>query len=129
VAEQDVNEPSAPPAGTDSEKVMLLPLMLPDTVPVAFVPLPLSVSARLPENEVPDWVSDQVMRPLPDESVAVPDHVPFTVAGVLAGGAEGVVGVALPPPLQPAAASSAPTANPATTRGKRATIMMESRGF
>ena len=39
VAEHDVNEPSAPPCGTDNENVMLLPVTLPDTVPVAFVPL------------------------------------------------------------------------------------------
>jgi hypothetical protein len=54
VAEHDVNEPSAPPCGTDSENVMLLPVTLPDTVPVAFVPLPLSVIVSVPENDVPD---------------------------------------------------------------------------
>ena len=108
----------------------LLPLTLPDTVPVAFVPVLLSVIARLPENELPDWVSDHVMRPAPDESVAVPDHVPVTLAGELvAGGVEGAVATALPPPLQPRAASSAPTANPARNRGKRVTIMVEIAGI
>jgi len=54
VAEHDVNEPSAPPCGTDSENVMLLPDTLPDTVPVAFVPVPLSVNVNVPENDVAD---------------------------------------------------------------------------
>ena len=54
VAEHDVNEPSAPPCGTDSENVMLLPDTLPDTDPFAFVPVPLSVNVSVPENEVPD---------------------------------------------------------------------------
>ena len=54
VAEHDVNAPSAPPCGTDSENVMLLPDTVPDTDPVPFVPLPLSVSVNVPEKEVPD---------------------------------------------------------------------------
>ena len=54
VAEHDVNEPSAPPCGTDSENVTLFPDRLPDTEPVAFVPVPLSVNVNAPENDVPD---------------------------------------------------------------------------
>ena len=42
------------PWGTDSENVMLFPDTLPDTVPVAFVPVPLSVSVNVPENDVAD---------------------------------------------------------------------------
>ena len=103
-AVQFAPDPVAPPAGTDSEKVTLLPDTVPDTVPVAFVPSLLSVSDRVPENEVPDWVSTHVMSPEPEESVAVPDHEPVTLAVVVVvEGVEelGVVGE-LPPPLQAA---------------------------
>ena len=49
-----MNEPSAPPCGTESENVMLLPDTLPETEPAPFVPLPLSVNVNVPENDEPD---------------------------------------------------------------------------
>jgi len=122
-----VKDPSAPPWGTPSEKVRLFPETVPDTVPVARAPVPLSVSDNVPENDVPDWVNDQVMSPDPDESVAVPDQEPVTFAGE----GEGAVGVVdpddeeLPPPLQPSAALATTIAAAARRRGNRVRIMSE----
>jgi hypothetical protein len=89
----------------DSENVTLLPDTVPDTVPVAFVPSLLSVIDSVPENDVPDCVRAHVMSPDPDESVAVPDHVPLRLVVVVVPVEDdeelGVVGE-LPPPLQAA---------------------------
>ena len=131
LAEQEVNEPSAPPCGTASENVMLLPDTDPDTVPVAFVPVLLSVIDSVPENDVPDWLRDHVIKPEPDESVAVPDHDPVTLAG---DDGEGEVGDddpedELPPPLQPLAATVAQIAAAVTTRRNRVRIMVKLGGF
>jgi hypothetical protein len=113
VAEHDPNEPSAPPAGTVIVKVMVVPETVPDTVPVALVPDPVSVRFIAPENDEPDWLRDHDMSPDPDESVAVPDQAPLTSAGEVDGGdgegveGEGDVVVERPPPLHPAAISPA----------------------
>jgi hypothetical protein len=130
LAEQEVNDPSAPPCGTASEKVMLLPDTDPDTVPVAFVPVLLSVIESVPENDVPDWFRVHVIKPEPDESVAVPDHDPVTFAG----DGDGEVGDddpedELPPPLQPSAATAAQIAAAVTTRRNRVRIMVKLGGF
>ena len=123
------NEPLAPPAGMDSAKVTLLPDSEPDTVPFAFVPVPVSVIDSVPVNVVPDCVMVQAIEPGPDESVAVPDQVPE----MLVGGAEvddeleGEVGDDPPPLLQPAATSARPRAAPAMTPENRVRIMMETR--
>jgi hypothetical protein len=107
---------------------MLLPDTVPDTVPVPFAPLPLSVIDIVPENDVPDWVSAHVIRPGPDESVAVPDHNPLTLELPGDGeGLEGVAGVELPPPPQPAAASA--RSAPARTPENRVRIMVKLCGF
>lgn len=62
----------------------------------------LSVIVNDPENDDPDWVSCHVIVPGPDESLAVPDHVPLMLAGD-----EGSVGVEPPPPPQAVAAARA----------------------
>ena len=62
----------------------------------------LSVIVKDPENDDPDWVSCHVIVPGPEESVAVPDHVPFTLAGD-----DGALGLEPPPPPQAVAAASA----------------------
>ena len=90
------------------ENVMLLPDAVPETVPDPRVPVLLSVIVIVPENDVDDCVSTHVIRPAPDESVAVPDHEPPTLAVVDEGGGEeeGAVEDPLPPPLQAVAASA-----------------------
>lgn len=87
---------------------MLLPDAVPETVPDPLVPVLLSVIVIVPENDVDDCVRTQVIRPAPDESVAVPDHEPPTLAVVEEGGGdeEGAVEDPLPPPLQAVAASA-----------------------
>ena len=124
VAEQAENVPSAPPAGTESENVMLLPLSVPDTVPLAFVPLPLSVIVSVPEKLPPFWVIDHAITPGPDESVAVPDQVPARLAGVEDDDEEGEVGE-LPPPLHAAANSALPSSTPQRTPRSRVRFMVE----
>jgi hypothetical protein len=71
----------------------------------------LSVIVNDPENDDPDWVSCHVMVPGPDESLAVPDHVPLMLAGD-----EGSVGVEPPPPQAVAAASAKAASVPAERR-------------
>lgn len=115
VLEQPAPEPSAPPAGTDKLKVRDVPEMVPLSVPVALTPLVPSVIDNVPEKPVPLCVSVHDIRPLPSESLAVPDHEPFTLAlvvGVLGVDGDVVVELLLPPPLQPAA--TAASANAAT---------------
>ena len=108
-------------------KLTLEPDTVPDTVPVPFVPVLLSVIVNAPEKEVPDCVSAHVISPGPDESVAVPDHEPLTLAGLDDGvEGEGVVGDA-PPPLHPAARRPTPRTAPARTREKGVKIMVETR--
>ena len=123
LAVQDENEPPAPPAGTASVKLRLLPDTVPDTVPVAVVPVPLSVSVSVPENDVPDCVSAHVIWPGPDESDAVPDHEPLTLAVVVEVEPDGVVGVEPPPPLHPTVTSATPRTAPARTPENRVRIM------
>jgi len=62
----------------------------------------LSVIVSDPENDDPDWVSCHVIVPGPEESLALPAHVPLTLAGD-----EGVVGLEPPPPPQAVAAAHA----------------------
>jgi len=125
-AEQLVKDPSAPPAGTASAKETLDPDSVPDTVPDAFVPVPLSVRLSVPEKALPDCVMDHDISPDPDESVAVPDHDPLTVAGVLVDGVVlGVVGALLAPPLHAAAATADHSARPARTPESRESIIVE----
>jgi hypothetical protein len=76
--------------------------MLPETVPRPVTFVLLSVIVNDPENDDPDWVSCHVIVPGPEESLAVPDHVPLTLAGE-----EGSVGLEPPPPPQAVAAASA----------------------
>jgi hypothetical protein len=102
VAEHPAYGASNPPVGTESENCSDDPETVPETVPrpVTFV-LP-SVIVNDPENDDPDWVSCHVIVPGPEESLAVPDHVPLML-----GGDEGSVGVEPPPPPQPPAAMRA----------------------
>jgi hypothetical protein len=74
----------------------------------------LSVIVNDPENDDPDWVSCHVIVPGPEESLAVPDHVPFTLAGD-----EGAVGLEPPPPQAAAAASAKATSVGAQRRRVR----------
>jgi hypothetical protein len=136
VAEHEPNAPSAPPAGTAIENVMLLPETVPETVPVAFAPVLVSVTVIAPENDVPDWVTDHVMRPGPEESVAVPAHDPFTSADDVDGAdgdgleGEGDVVVELPPPPHAAAISAALRSEAQAARPtSRVRIMMKPGGF
>ena len=103
---------SNPPLGTDNENCSDDPETVPDTVPrpVTFV-LP-SVIVNDPENDEPDCVICHVIVPGPEESVAVPDQVPFTFAGD-----EGAVGFDPPPP--PQATAAAHTAIRASTQTQR----------
>jgi len=130
VAEQAAYAPSKPPAGTDIEKVMVVPDTVPDTAPVPFVPLLLSVSVIVPENDAADCESVHVIRPAPDESVAVPDHDPLMLTLVDEGDEEpeGVEGDVLLPPLHPLA-MSARRAAPARTPANRGRIMVKLGGF
>jgi hypothetical protein len=100
VDEHEVYGASKPPAGTDSENCTDDPDTVPDTVPRPEAPVLLSVIVNDPENDEPDCVICHVIVPGPEESVAVPVQVPFTLAG-----ADGSVGLEPPPP--PHAADSA----------------------
>ena len=98
------DNPLNPPAGTAIEKVIDAPDTLPETVPLPLVPVLLSVSDSVPENDAPDCDNCHVIRPGPDESEAEPDHDPATLA--LVAGVLGLVGAGeLPPPLPPHAAA------------------------
>jgi hypothetical protein len=111
VDEHDVYGASKPPAGTDSENCSEDPETVPDTVPRPVTFVLLSTIVNDPENDEPDWVICHVMVPGPEESVALPLHVPFTLAGD-----DGSVGVEPPPPPHAAAADSASTASTWTQR-------------
>ena len=83
----------------------------------------VSVSVSVPENDVPDCVSAHVIWPGPDESDAVPDHEPLTLAVVVEVEPDGVVGVEPPPPLHPTVTSATPRTAPARTPENRVRIM------
>src|SRR5262245_36792786 len=104
-AEHDVYGASNPPVGTDNENCTEDPDTVPETVPrpVRFVLLSVIVSD--PENDEPDCVICHVMVPGPEESDAVPDHLPFKSVGD-----EGCVGLVLAPPPPHAAAATRATA-------------------
>src|SRR5262245_12557441 len=102
-AEHDVYGASNPPVGTDNENWSEEPETVPETVPRPVTFVLLSVRVSDPENDEPDCVICHVMVPGPEESVAVPDHLPLKSAGD-----EGWVGVeVLSPPLQAANRASA----------------------
>lgn len=79
---------SNPPAGTAIENCTDVPVRVPLTVPRPVAPVSVSVITSEPENDAPDCVNCQVIWPGPDESLAVPVHVPATSAVV----GDGVVG-------------------------------------
>ena len=110
VDEHAVYGASNPPAGTDNENCSDDPETDPDTVPRPVTFVLLSVIVNDPENDAPDCVICHVMVPGPEESVALPVHVPFTLAGD-----DGSVGVD-PPPPQAVAANSASAVNKWTQR-------------
>lgn len=97
VAVHDANGLSNPPAGTVSEKRIDELDRVPETDPRPLIPVAVSVIVTVPENDAADCVSCHVIGPPPDESVAVPLHVPLTFSVVVEGGA-GSVGLS-PPPL------------------------------
>jgi hypothetical protein len=115
----------------ETAKEIAVPDTVPDTVPFATTPVLLSDIESGPEKALPDCEIVHDIRPGPDESVAVPDHVPaMLVAGVV--GVVGVVGApgAEPPPLpQPLAAIPAAAAATAITAEIRVRIMRTGRGF
>jgi hypothetical protein len=74
----------------------------------------LSVIVNDPENDDPDWVSCHVIVPGPEESLAVPDHVPLTLAGD-----EGSVGLEPPPPPPQAVAAASAKATSVQAQRRR----------
>jgi len=103
----DANGLSNPPAGTAIENRIDELDSVPETDPRPLMPVAVSVIVTVPENDAADCVSCHVIGPKPDESVAVPVHVPLTFS-VVEGGA-GYVGVLSPPPLQALVNASAST--------------------
>ena len=75
----------------------------------------LSVIVNDPEKDDPDWVICHVIVPGPEESVAVPAHVPLTLAGE-----DGSVGLEPPPP--PPHAAAAARARVSSARAQRRLI-------
>lgn len=116
VDEHDVYGASKPPAGTDSENCTDDPDTVPDTVPRPDAPVLLSVIVNDPENDEPDCVICHVIVPGPEESVAVPVHVPLTLAG-----ADGSVGLEPPPPPPQPANSASEVSKQAPRRRVRQT--------
>jgi len=72
---------SNPPAGMVIENAAVVRDSVPDTDPRPCAPELSSVIVNVPLNELPDCVTSQVMLPGPEESVAVPDHVPARLIG------------------------------------------------
>src|SRR4051812_16317401 len=114
------------------ENVIAVPDTVPDTDPVPLVPLLLSVTAIVPENDAPDCEIVHTIRPAPDESVAVPDHDPPIEASPEEGDEgdeepEALEGDVLPPlhPLEASAIRAAPARAPAN----RVRIMVKLGGF
>src|SRR5262245_37849751 len=101
LAEHDAYGLSKPPAETFTEKWMDEPDVVPETEPLAPIPVAVSVTVAVPENDVSVCVSCHDIAPGPDESEAGPDHVPvrFAPLGDCDGVGEGEDGVE-PPPLQ-----------------------------
>ena len=113
VDEHDVYGAPNPPAGIDNENCSDVPETVPETVPRPETFVLVSVIVNDPENDEPDWVICHVIVPGPEESVALPLHVPLILAG-----ADGSVGVEPPPP--PQAAVSRATAVSMETQQRRA---------
>jgi hypothetical protein len=90
LAVHDAKGLSKPPAATFNEKWTDEPDVVPDTEPRALIPVAVSVIVAVPENDVSVCVSCHDIAPGPDESDAVPDHVPVRFTGV--GGGCGVGG-------------------------------------
>jgi hypothetical protein len=88
--------PSKPPAGMVSEYCNELPVNVPEIVPCATLFPVVSVTAAVPDTAVPLWVNCHVMRPGPDESLALPVHVPVRLSDA-GGGVDGALGDDLPP--------------------------------
>lgn len=133
LAEQAVNRPSKPPTGMAIEKRTVEPVTSPDNEPRPVTPLLASTMDAEPVTADPDCVICHVMRPGPDESLAVPLHVPVTVTGV-ADGADGADGVAdgwaedEPPPQPATAASASPNAKRPSARPEGVRCIFEGRG-
>ena len=105
---QDAKGPWNPAAGMLIEKRIADSATVPDTDPLPPTPVLVSVIVTVPENDASVCVICHDIRPGPDESDAVPLHVPLTFAAGAAGVGvgEGGVGAAGALPVQPAADSA-----------------------
>jgi hypothetical protein len=70
LAVHDANGLSKPPAEIFTEKWIDEPDVVPDTEPRALIPVAVSVTVAVPENDVSVCVSCQEIAPGPDESEA-----------------------------------------------------------
>jgi hypothetical protein len=76
LAEQEPNGLSNPPAGILIENVIDAPETVPEMEPRPVMPVLVSLIVAEPENDVPLSLSCHDRTPEPDESEAVPVHVP-----------------------------------------------------
>jgi hypothetical protein len=113
LAVHDANGLSMPPAETFTEKWIDEPDVVPDTEPLALIPVAVSVTVAVPENDVSVCVSCQDIAPGPDESEAWPDHVPVRLTPGDLGGVEvGDEGLEPPPQAHDTRSSAATAAAP-----------------
>jgi hypothetical protein len=105
---------SNPPAGMLMVKRSVDPDTLPDNVPRPVTGVPVKLNVAVPDTVASLCAIESVMSPGPDESLAVPFHVPATLAAV-DDGAEGEED-GEPPPPHAAATPTTSTANPPSGR-------------
>lgn len=94
---QVANGGSSPPAGSAIEKLIDDADTVPETVPCPFTLALVSNIVSVPVKSVLTCVRRHVIWPGPDESEAVPLHVPATSAGGVGAGRAGSVGDGVPP--------------------------------
>jgi hypothetical protein len=90
--------------------------VVPDTEPLAVIPVAVSVMVAVPENDVSVCVSCHEIAPGPDESEAGPDHVPARLAGVDGGCGVGLGEEGVEPPPQPVDTRASHTTTPDARR-------------
>ena len=90
--------------------------MVPDTEPLAVIPVAVSVMDAGPENDVSVCVSCHDIAPGPLESEAGPDHVPATLTTVGEGCGVGLGEAGVEPPPQAVDRSASQTTHPDVRR-------------